>query len=159
MISIVRNEEGQKELEELGAKNVVVQSDPDFGLKLTDIAQTLNATAIFDGVGGDILNKILPLIPRNLAIYSYGYVVDTVPFIFYTSTLALKNIVIRPFSNLHTETVKNPQNLEKALKEISGLLHLPHFKTKTGKRFRLEEIEDALAYDGDNGKKPVLYHE
>ena len=159
LISIVRTDEGRKELEALGAKNIIVQSDPDFSEQLTDIAQTLNATAIFDGVGGDILNKILTLIPRSSVIYTYGYIGDTVPFAFHTSTLALKNIIIRPFSNLNTETVKNPENLAKALKEITTLLHMPHFKTKTGKRFRLEEINDALNYAGGNGKKAVLYHQ
>ncbi|WP_184548171.1 Zn-dependent oxidoreductase [Mucilaginibacter sp. FT3.2] len=158
LISIGRTDEGRKELESLGAKNIIVQSDPDFSEQLTDIAQTLNATAIFDGVGGDILNKILTLIPRSSVIYSYGYIGDAVPFAFHTSTLALKNIIIRPFSNLSTETVKNPENLAKALKEITKLLHMPHFKTKTGKRFRLEEINDALTYAGGNGKKAVLYH-
>jgi NADPH2:quinone reductase len=158
LISIVRNEKGREELEALGAKNIIVQSDPDFGRHLTEIAQTLNATAIFDGVGGDILNKILMLIPRNSVIYSYGYIGDSNPFTFHTSTLALKNIVIRPFANLNTETVKNPEKLEKALKDIGELIHMPHFKTKTGKRFRLEEINDALIYSGDNGKKAVLYH-
>lgn len=58
-----------------------------------------------------------------------------------------------------TETVKNPEKLEKALKDIGELIHMPHFKTKTGKRFRLEEIDAALAYNGDNGKKAVLYHQ
>ncbi|TWJ00657.1 NADPH:quinone reductase-like Zn-dependent oxidoreductase [Mucilaginibacter frigoritolerans] len=158
LICIVRTEQGKEELEGLGTKNIIVQSDPDFSTQLTDMAQTLNTTAIFDGVGGDILNKILPSILRNSVIYSYGYIGDAVPFTFHTSVLALKNIIIRPFSNYNTETVKNPENLEKAVKEISELIHLPHFKTKIGKRFRLEEIEDALAYSGGNGKKPVLYH-
>jgi NADPH2:quinone reductase len=158
LLSIVRTEEGRKELERLGAKNIVVQSDPQFSGHLADMAQTLNATAIFDGAGGDILNKILPLIPRNSVIYSYGYIGDTVPFTFHTTTLAIKNIIIRPFSNLNTDTVKNPENLEKALKEIEKLLYLPHFKTKTGKRFMFEEIDDALTYSGANGKKAVLYH-
>jgi NADPH2:quinone reductase len=158
LISVVRNEESRKELEGLGAKNIVVQSDPDFSRQLSDLAQTLNATAIFDGVGGDILNKILPLIPRNSVIYSYGYIGDAVPFTFHTSVLALKNVSIRPFANFNTDTVKNPDNLAKAVKEISALIHLQHFKTKTGKRFRLEEIEAALVYSGGNGKKAVLYH-
>ena len=157
LISVVRNENGRKELEELGAKNIVVQSDPDFDLKITYTAQALNATAVFDGVGGDTLTKILPLVPRNSVIHTYGYI-DPMPFTFHTSILSLKNVDIKSFSNLKTETVTNPENLEKALKEISRLVHMPHFKTKTGQRFRLEEINDAIAYKGNNGKKPVLYH-
>jgi len=159
LISIVRTEEGRKELEALGAKNIVVQSDANFSQTLIDLAQALNTTAIFDGLGGDILNKILALLPGNSVIHTYGYIGDTVPFSFNTRTLALKNISIRPFSNLATETVKNPEKLAEAIKEISRLIHMPHFKTKIGKRFRLEEIEDALVYSGGNGKKAVLYHE
>jgi NADPH:quinone reductase len=159
LISIVRNEDGRKELETLGAQNIAVQSDADFEEKLAELAQKLNTTAIFDGVGGAILNKILPLIPRNSVIYSYGYIGDAVPFTFHTSILALKNVSIRPFSNFNTETVKNPENLEKAVKEIGELIHQPHFKTKVGKLFLLEEIEDALMYSGGNGKKAVLYHQ
>ena len=138
LVSIVRNENGRKELEELGAKNIIVQSDPNFNEHLTQIAQTLNATAIFDGAGGEILNKILTLIPRNSVIYSYGYIGDTVPFTFHTTTLAIKNIIIRPFANTNTETVKNPEKLEKALKDIAEVIHMPHFKTKTGRKFQLE---------------------
>jgi len=158
LISIVRTGEGRKELEALGAKNIIVQSDPDFDGHLAGIAEKLNATAIFDGVGGDILNKILTLIPRNSVIYTYGYIGDSVPFTYHTRTLGLKNISIRPFANTSTETVKDPEKLEKALKDIGELIHLPHFKTKNGKRFRLDEIEDALAYTGSSGKKAVLVH-
>jgi len=158
LVSIVRNENGRKELEELGAKNIIVQSDPNFNEHLTQIAQTLNATAIFDGAGGEILNKILTLIPRNSVIYSYGYIGDTVPFTFHTTTLAIKNIIIRPFANTNTETVKNPEKLEKALKDIAEVIHMPHFKTKTGRKFQLEEINDALIYNPGNGKKAVLHH-
>jgi NADPH2:quinone reductase len=157
LISIVRNEKGRKELEELGATNIVVQSDPDFIDQFTNMAQILNATAVFDGVGGDTLTKILPLVPRNSVIHTYGYI-DPMPFTFHTSMLSLKNVVIKSFSNLKTETVTNAENLENALKEIGRLIHMPHFKTKTGQRFRLEEIIDAIAYKGDNGKKPILFH-
>jgi NADPH:quinone reductase len=159
LISIVRNEEGRKELEALGAKNIVVQSDAGFNQKLTETAQTLSATAIFDGVGGQTLSKILPLISRGSVIYSYGYIGDSDPFTFHTSTLAVKNIIIKPFANTSTETVKDAEKLAKALNDIGELIHMPHFKTKAGKKFRLEEIEDALAYSGGNGKKAVLYHQ
>jgi len=158
LISIVRNNESKKELLELGAKNIVVQSDADFAQQLKQVAQDLKTTAIFDGVGGDILNKITDSLPNNSTIYAYGFIGDQVPFTFHTSMLSLKNLMIRPFSNLKTDTVQNPQNLEKALKEISRLIHMPHFKTKTGKRFKLEEINDALLFTTVKGRKAVLYH-
>ena len=153
LISIVRNEEGRKELEELGAKNIVVQSDPDFDRQLTELAQVLSATAIFDGTGGETLTRIFPLIPANSVIYSYGYIGDAVPFAFHTSMMSVKNISIRSFSNLATDTVKNSDNLEKALKDMGAIIHMPHFKTKIGKKFKLEEINDALAYTSKKVEK------
>lgn len=156
LISIVRNENGRKELQQLGAKNIIAQSDGDFDQQLTEMAQALNTTAIFDGVGGQILNKILPLIPRGSVIYSYGFIGDNVPFTFNTSTLAVKNVSIRPFANTSTETVKNPEKLEQALKDIGELIHQQHFKTKIGKRFKLEDINDALAFVSTDGGKAVL---
>jgi NADPH2:quinone reductase len=156
LISIVRNPQARKELEELGAKNIVVQSDDDSNQLLTEKTQALKTTAIFDGAGGEILSKIIPLVPNNSVVYSYGYIGDAAPFSVHTSMLAVKNIIIKPFSNLATETVKNPENLEKAIKEIGTLIHMPHFKTKTGKRFKLEEISDALLFRGERGGKAVL---
>lgn len=158
LISIVRNPESRKELEELGAKNVIVQSDDNFSLQLKEMAQELNTTAIFDGVGGEILNRIIDSLPHNSVIYSYGFLGDLVPFTFHTSTLALKNLTIKPFSNYRTDTVQNPQHLEKALIEIAEFIHMPHFITKTGKRFRLEDIDEALLFKTVKGGKAILYH-
>lgn len=158
LISIVRNAESKKELQELGARNIVVQNEDNFSLRLKEMAEALKTTAIFDGVGGEILNKIIDSLPYNSVIYSYGYMGDQVLLAFHMSILALKNLVIKPFSNFKTNTVQNSQNLEKALKELSGFIHMPHFKTKTGDRFRLEEINEALSFKTVNGKKAILYH-
>lgn len=158
LISIVRNAESKKELEELGAINVVVQTEENFGVQLKQMAQELKTTAIFDGVGGQILNKIIDNLPHSSVIYSYGYLGDQTPLAINMSTFSLKNLVIRPFSNLKTDTVQHPENLQKALNEIAQLIHMPHFKTKTGKMFRLEEINEALSFDTINGKKAILYH-
>jgi len=158
LISIVRNEDSKKELAELGAKNIAVQTDADFTQQLKQMAQDLKTTAIFDGIGGEILNKIIDVLPNNSTIYSYGYMGDQVPLTFHTSTLSLKNLTIRPFSNYKTDTVQNPQNLENALKEIGRVIHMPHFKTKPGMKFKLEEINEALALTTVKGKKAVLYY-
>jgi NADPH:quinone reductase-like Zn-dependent oxidoreductase len=156
LISIVRSERSKTELEALGAKNVVVLADPDFDKVLSELANTLSATAIFDGTGGETLTRVFPLIPANSVIYSYGYIGDGVPFAFHTSIMSVRNISIRSFSNLTTDTVKNPENLKKALKDIGEIIHMPHFKTKIGKTFKPEEINEALAYKSETGGKAVL---
>lgn len=159
LISIVRNEAGREELEALGAKNILVQSDENFDLRLSETALALSATAIFEGVGGKALSKILPLIPRSSVIYSYGFIGDNDPVTFHASALAVRNVTIRPFANTSTDTVKDPRKLAKALTDIGEIIHMPHFKTKTGRKFLLEKIDDALAFKVENGRKAVLYRE
>jgi NADPH:quinone reductase-like Zn-dependent oxidoreductase len=156
IISIVRTEVDKKELEELGAKNIVVQTDSDFKLYLKELSQKLETTAIFDGVGGEILNTIIEVIPFNSTIYSYGYLGGQTLLTIHTSIL-MKGITIKGFGNFRTKTVQSPQNLEKALKDISEIITMPHFKTKIGKKFKLEEINDALQFLSESGGKAVLY--
>lgn len=156
IISIVRTEGDKKELEELGAKNVVVQNDVEFKSQLKDVSQKLAASAIFDGVGGEVLNNIIDVIPNNSTIYAYGYLGGKTPLTIHTSVL-MRGITIKGFGNFRTKTVQNPKNLEEALKAISEIIHMPHFKTKTGKKFKLEEINDALLFSSKDGAKAVLY--
>jgi NADPH2:quinone reductase len=156
LIPIVRNEASKAELEALGATNIVVQNDPAFKQQLQAMAQKEETTAIFDGVGGEILNKIIDLIPNNSTIYSYGYLGGETPLTINTRVLTSKGISIKPFANFKTQTVRDPQQLEKALKEIGELIHMPHFKTKPGKKFRLEQINDALSFSAEKRAKAVL---
>lgn len=156
LISIVRNERGRQELEELGARNILVQSDADFNQQLNELGEALSATAIFEGIGGEILNKIIPDLPRNSVIYSYGYLGDSTPLNVHLSTLVMKNLTLKFFSNFGTKTVQNPESLELALKEIGKIIYMPHFKTSVGKVFSAEQIEDAVAYNPGNGEKALI---
>jgi len=155
IISIVRTEKDKKELEELGAKNIVAQSDTDFKLHLKEMAQKLGTTAIFDGVGGEILNKIVDLLPFNSTIYCYGYLGGQTPLTIHTSVL-MRGMTIKGFGNFRTKTVQNTQSLEKALKDLSEIITMPHFKTKIGKTFKLEQINEALQFSSEDGGKAVL---
>src|SRR5690606_10002979 len=73
IISIVRTENGKNELETMGAKNVLVQSDDKFKQQFKQLAAELNATVIFDGVGGTTLSNLIDLLPFNSTIYCYGF--------------------------------------------------------------------------------------
>ncbi|MHA4809548.1 zinc-binding dehydrogenase [Flavitalea flava] len=156
LISIVRNQEGKKKLGELGAKHVVAQDDADFTERLNALSESLQATGVFDGVGGEILNKIIPVLPPNSTIYSYGYLGDAIPLTVHTLTLAAKSISIRPFGNIRTPTVQDPENLANALQEIAKIIHMPHFKTIVGKKFGFAAINDALSFVGKDGEKAIL---
>ncbi len=156
LISIVRTEEGKAALEKLGAENVVAQNAPDFANILSRKAKELQATAIFDGVGGGVLNKLIEAIPPFSTIFSYGYLGDHIPLTVHLRTLTAKGLTIKPFSNFRTKTVQDPVNLEKALNEISRFIHQPHFKTRIGKKFTWEEFQEALLFSSKEGKKAIL---
>jgi NADPH:quinone reductase len=156
LISIVRNVAGKKELSALGATHIAVQNDPAFQQQLQEMSKALSATAVFDGVGGEVLNKIIEVIPNNAAISLYGYLGDAIPLTVHTRTLSAKGITIRPFVNFRTETVMDPQRLEKALQDLGAIFHQPHFKTKPGPTFSFAEINDALAFTAAHGEKPIL---
>ncbi|MDP9076931.1 MAG: zinc-binding dehydrogenase [Bacteroidota bacterium] len=155
LISIARTEKGKEELQALGAEHVLAQSEAAFQQHLNEVAELLSATAIFDGVGGSILNEMIDIIPNNSTIYSYGYLGGATSLSLHTSVL-MRGITLRGFGNFRSKTVQDPQLLKIALKDIGGMIHQPHFKTKIGKEFRLEEINEALAYTSEDGAKAIL---
>ena len=156
LISIVRTEEGKQQLEELGAQHVAVESSPEFKQQLKSMAEELQATAVFDGVGGGILNNIVDVLPNNTTVYCYGYLGGKTPLTIHTSAF-MRGITIKGFGNFRSETVQNPEKLDEALADISNILYMPHFKTKVGKGFTLDEINEALAFSSTGGGKAVLY--
>ncbi len=156
IISIARTQAAKKELEELGAKNILVQTDPDFKLQLKALSRQLATTAVFDGVGGELMNQMMDVLPFNATVYCYGYLGGKTPLAFHSSLL-MKGITIKGFGNFRTRTVQDPKLLQKALRDISAMIDMPHFKTKTGKKFRFEEIDEALRYSSPTGGKAVLH--
>jgi NADPH2:quinone reductase len=156
LISIARNQQSKQKLQAVGATHILAEDDPDFTPRLKEMAASLETTAIFDGVGGSILNKLIDPMPVNSTIYSYGYLGDDIPFTAHTRTLSAKNISFRPFANIRTQTVMNPKNLENALAAIGKIIHMPHFKTKPGKTFNLASITEALAFEDNTGTKAIL---
>ena len=156
LISIVRNEEGKHLLECLGAISVLALDAPDFSNQLMELALKLKATAIYDAVGGAALNKIIDLVPNNSMIYSYGLLGDDVPLTIFMRQILFRGLTIKSFSTNRSQTVRDPKQLSQALKLIPDIIDMPHFKTKVGKKFRLYEIDDALAYSPTGIGKAIL---
>ena len=154
--SIVRNEARKKQLKKLNASNILLQTDADFETKLENLSNQLNTTAVFDGVGGELISKMALTLPRNPTIYTYGFLGGDSPLCIHTSVVLMKGLTIKGFGNFTTETVQNPEKLEKALNDLSKLIGMPHFKTKVGKKFRLEEYVEALNFISKNGGKAVI---
>lgn len=156
IISIVRNEKAKKSLEKLGAPNIMVQSAIDFDNKLEELSNRIQATAVFDGVGGELISRVAKVLPRGSSIYTYGFLGGDTSLCIHTSIILMKALTIKGFGNFTSETVQDPKKLEKALNNLSDIITMPHFKTKVGKIFKLEEINDALQFSSDNGSKAVI---
>lgn len=155
LISLVREEAGKKELEALGAKHVLVQSDADYRQQLQQTIQELQTTAVFDGVGGAVLSNLIDVLLPGSTVYSYGYLGAQTPVTFHAAVL-MRGLTIRSFSNFKTATVQDPQLLEQALEDLESMIGKPHFATKAGRTFSLDQIEEAIAFAATGKGKAVL---
>jgi NADPH:quinone reductase-like Zn-dependent oxidoreductase len=72
VISVVRREDQVEMLKSAGAEYVVNSSDPDFELKLKELAHHLNATILFDAVGGKLPQQLLSAAPKGSKLFIYG---------------------------------------------------------------------------------------
>jgi NADPH2:quinone reductase len=120
------------------------------------LSAELGTTAVFDGVGGDLLGKMVPSLPMNSTIYIYGFLGASAPLTIQSVLFMMKNLTIRRFSNFESRTAKEPTKLVSALKALGEVIDDPMFKTRTGKEFSFEEIEEAMAYQPSDGTKAVL---
>ena len=116
----------------------------------------LGATAVFDGVGGDLLGKIAPSLPMNSTIYAYGFLGGAVPIAIPSVLFMMKNLTMRRFSNFESRTVKEQGRLVAALKTLESLIDDPLFVTRIGEEFRLDQVEQAMACEPSHGARAVL---
>ncbi|MDR3468464.1 MAG: zinc-binding dehydrogenase [Xanthobacteraceae bacterium] len=155
-IFLVRSTASRDDLIRHGAKHVVVTANEGFESDLGALAEELGATAVFDGVGGGLLSRIVPVLPMNATVSIYGFLGGPTPISFPTMLVMGKNLTLRRFSNLETATVRDPQSLAAARKDIEGLIDDPLFRTRIGKEFSFEQIDDAMAYEATPGARALL---
>ncbi|SFT82361.1 alcohol dehydrogenase catalytic domain-containing protein [Paraburkholderia aspalathi] len=154
-IFLVRNAAARDALGRLGVEHVIVTTE-GFTDTLGVLSTELGTTAVFDGVGGDLLTGIAPSLPTNSTIYSYGFLGGTAPVSIQSVLFMMKNLSMRRFSNFESRTVKKQANLVAALQTLEGVIDDPMFKTRIGKEFRYDQIELAMAYESPDGAKAVL---
>jgi NADPH:quinone reductase len=155
-IFLVRSEAARASLQQHGVEHVIVTAEEDFQSKLGALAAELEANAVFDGVGGDLLSSILPVLPMNSTIYIYGFLGATVPVSLPTALLMMKNLTIKRFSNFESETVKDQRKLMAAFRQLEAWIDDPMFATDIGKEFGFDQIDQAMAYESKPGAKAVF---
>jgi NADPH:quinone reductase len=155
-VSMVRDEEGKAELKNLGAENVLVQTAKTFESDIAEMTERLETTAVFDGVGAELVNRIVGSLPLHSTVYSYGFLGKERLFSIAGDLLMGRHLTLKSFSNFRSPTVQDPLELETALQQLSGIIAQPHFKTKRGKAFEFENVDEAISYVGRHGEKPIL---
>ncbi|MCX4162756.1 MULTISPECIES: Zn-dependent oxidoreductase [Paraburkholderia] len=154
-IFLVRTEAARDALRASGVEHVIVTRE-GFTDTLAALSTELGTTAVFDGVGGDLLGKIAPSLPMNSTIYFYGFLGGSAPASIQSALFMMKNLIMRRFSNYDSRTVKDQDKLVAALKTLAGVIDDPMFMTRIGKEFSYDQIDQAMAYESLDGSKAVL---
>ncbi|PQE04389.1 alcohol dehydrogenase protein [Rutstroemia sp. NJR-2017a BVV2] len=154
IIVIVRSQEAKEEVLKSGVEmeRVLSSSHPDFIRDLQQMAQELGTTAVFDGVGGALISKMLGALPPQSSISFYGSLSGAEKVEFPSSIVIMKDLTMRRFSNFNSATVK--ERLGDMLKDLEGCIEDSMFRTSLGKDFQVEDIVNAMKYEGS--KKAVL---
>jgi len=157
LINVVRREEYIEELKALGADYVLNSTAPDFEAKLKEIAEKEEATIAFDAVSGSFTGKVFTALPPNSVLYVYGALDGlevkgiTIPELMKEKTL--KYLIIFSF----IEQVRKKGELAKLFDEVHKLLPTV-FSSKIQKIFKIEDLEEALAfYEKNSSKGKILF--
>jgi NADPH2:quinone reductase len=155
IISLVRTESGKTTLSNLGGQHVLVTGDAGFDVALQTLSGQLDATAVFDGVGGALLGCLAKALPQGSTIYCYGFLAGGETLNIASSLLLVKSLTLTSFSILRP-LVRDSATLQRLLTGLQQIIGLPHFKTSLGKTFSLEEAAEALQWQSTDGSKVVL---
>ena len=155
-IFLVRSANSRDTLRSLGVEHVLSTTDDDFEMQFEQRAEELQTTAVFDGVGGQLVSRITPLLPVNSTVSFYGFLAGAAPISVATGLFMSKNLVMERFSNFNSPTVRDMDRLRDALKKLAQHIGNPLFRTRIGQTFRLDQIHEAIAYERTPGRKAVL---
>ena len=156
VLFLVRSQHGREQLQSLQLEHVLVTGDEDFDTKFEQLAEKLKTTAVFDGVGGELITRIAPRLPRNSTVWFYGFLAGATPVSVASFTFMTKSLTMKTFSNFNSATVRDPAKLREALGYLQTQIADRLFRTRIGKTFRLDQIREAMSYETEPGAKAVL---
>jgi NADPH:quinone reductase-like Zn-dependent oxidoreductase len=156
VIHLVRAESAREELREHGADHILLTTDVDFDKEFGDLSQRLGATAVFDGVGGEMVGRLAPILPMNSTFYFYGFLAGGAPSSITTMLFMTKNLTMKRFSNFESPTVKDSERLNASMLDLQAQIDNPLFQTKIGREFAFDRIDEAMQFEAIPGAKAVL---
>lgn len=155
-ILLVRTPEAKAELQRRGIEHVLVSQEEGFSDELARFAAELKATAVFDGVGGELVSRLAPVLPMNSTVYFYGFLAGSAPVSIPSVLFMRSNLTLKRFSNFESATVRDTAKLEVALKGLQSCIDDPLLETRLGQEFRLDQFEAAMSYETAPGAKAVF---
>jgi NADPH:quinone reductase len=155
-LALVRSEKSREQLRGFGVDHVLSIETEDFESRFGKLAAELGTTAVFDGIGGELTNRIAPHLPVNSTVSFYGFLGGATPISIPSALFLAKSLVMKGFSNFNSKTVKDPQKLRAAQTALAEMIADPMFRTRRGKAFGLDQIEEAIAYEAKPGAKAIL---
>jgi len=151
VISIVRREEQVESLLSEGATNVLNSSDADFEIKLKELAHQLNATVIFDAVGGGLVQRLLDAAPKESNLFIYGRLskdtceINPGDLIFTGNQIHGFWLTGWLHSKSFGQSVLNTRKIQSLLGKELG--------TKVQKEYGIEQITEAIEFYKNNMSK------
>jgi NADPH:quinone reductase-like Zn-dependent oxidoreductase len=155
VIHIVRNLKQKTTLINLGAQHVLNSSEKNFSNDLHFMASTLNATLVFDAVGGKLTRLLMLAVPPESSIVVYGNLSGEQPEIDHRSLVTDSKKVTGFFlgnSLKKTGPVATIRNILQVRNLLKNELTIP-----VQGRFPLEEAQEAMdSYLGNMSAGKVL---
>ena len=155
VISVVRREEQVEMLKAEGAKYIVNSSDPNFEIKIKELAFQLNATVIFDAVGGSMVQQLLDAAPKRSKVFIYGRLsadaceISPGDLIFTGNQIQGFWLTGWLHNKSFLQSIMNTRKIQSLLgKELGTTIH---------KQFPIEQITEAIeTYQNNMSKGKVL---
>lgn len=155
LLNVVRNEEGFRKLRERGEPFIVDGSGQDFDREFKDWCDRMRATLVLDAVGGEFVNRVLPILPAGSTILMYGNLSHE-PVKFMPPLLVRENKTLQGFFLGHWIEEKGMLWAIRHLSRVKRLLE-KGMETPVQATFPLDEAQRAVeAYEADMGKGKVL---
>jgi NADPH:quinone reductase-like Zn-dependent oxidoreductase len=89
-------------------------------------------------------------------VHVYGFLGGAAPISLTAAHLLGRNLSFERFSNFMSPTVRDEQRLAAALTAIGSMIDDPMFRSRIGKMFCLDQIDEAMAYSGEGGRRTLL---
>jgi len=155
VISVVRRDEQVKMLKSEGAEFVVNSSEPDFELILKELAHQLNATILFDAVGGKLPQQLLSAAPKGSKLFIYGRLsADACEIL--PGELIFTGNQIQGFWLTHWLHEKGMIKTLLTIREVQSLIG-NELGTTIHKQFSIDQITEAIeTYKNNMSKGKVL---